>query len=128
MNVQLILSLPSGSVDLNEEVYAADVKIGETMSFSLKTSSPQDKSPPEPPLPLAATKEVCLSVFCDPTQTLALGFCCILLAQNVTISIEERVFLFLFFWSSIVALVSKCLGCSWNQLGRLHGRPPESSQ
>ena len=40
--VQLLLSLPTGTVDLNEEVYTADVKLGESMSFTLDKTSTQE--------------------------------------------------------------------------------------
>ena len=37
--VQLLLSLSNGPINLNDEVYTADVNIGQSMSFSLGSGS-----------------------------------------------------------------------------------------
>ena len=58
-SVQLLLFLPSGTVDLNDEVYTSDVKIGESLSFTLNSAA--QGVPPEGPIPIyfmGAVKEV----------------------------------------------------------------------
>ncbi len=60
MRVQLLLVMPSGTVDLNEEVYTADVKIGESMSFSRKNG--EEEKPQE----TATSKMVGAWVWLEP--------------------------------------------------------------
>lgn len=72
--VELMLMLPSGPVELNEEVYTADVKITESISFTLNQGKEEEegsKSSQEPslpgPLPALPVKDVR-----DRTHTLVL--------------------------------------------------------
>ena len=62
-SVQLLLFLPSGTVDLNDEVYTSDVKIGESLSFTLNSAA--QGVPPEGPIPMGAVKEVTAVIFSE---------------------------------------------------------------
>lgn len=63
-HVQLLLTLSDSTIDLNEEIYTADVTIAESMNFSLQGVTEGRSGPTSdqaaPTLPLSAVKDVSL--------------------------------------------------------------------